>query len=202
MEVWAGSATTDVAKEILVVESDKSWLFQALLHGNDLGMNFRLLLGLLLLLSISLRGEIAFKGFMITKEKPLFVLSIDGQATSSWLSIGQVFEGFSIVAFDPKTDLLTVEKSGKRETLRLADGKVRSAAPADHKARLRTLKGLELAYEVAKGGDDQMFDMLGRYQEALRAEHIAGKPDAALQFLRMRVERLATEKAAGILVEK
>ncbi len=165
-------------------------------------MNLRFLVGFLSLLAISARGEIVFKGYMITKEKPLFVLSINGEHTSDWLSLGQVFEGFSIVAFDPAADLLTVEKSGKREMLRLADAKVQSAAPTDRKARLRTLKGLALAYEVAKGGDEQMADMLGRYQEALRAEQIAGKADAALQFLLMRVERLATEKATGILAGK
>ena len=127
----------------------------------------------------------------------MFALSSEQEKTSGWITIGQSFDGFTVVAFDPASELLVLEKEGKRQELRLRQAKVREAKPEDPKARLRALKGLELAYELAKNGDQQLADLLKRYQQT------DGVPDEyATAWLKKRIDEVATEHAAKLLAEK
>ena len=134
----------------------------------------------------------------------MFVLSSAKEKTSGWITIGQGFDGFTIVAFDPESELLAVEKDGKRQELRLrqakvGEAKIDEAKPEDPKARLRTLKGLELAYELAKNGDQQVADLLKRYQGMMLSPQ---KDTYAFAWLKKRIDEVATEQAAKLLAEK
>ena len=157
----------------------------------------------------SARAELALVGIMITAERPMFVLSSEQEKTSGWITIGQTFDGYTIVAFEPGSELLVLEKEGKRQELRLRQAKVGEARvveakPEDPKARLRTLKGLELAYELAKNGDQQLADLLQRYQEMKLAEsqNSPGYAEYAFKWIKKRIDDVATEKAAKLLAEK
>jgi len=106
-------------------------------------------------------AEIVFQGYMITKGKPLFVLSVDKEKTSGWLAIGQNFAGVSILAFDTKSELLTVEKDGTRQVLRVVDGKVQTASeatgPSATKPIVISIGDLE---RISVGDDAAMVDAL------------------------------------------
>jgi hypothetical protein len=82
------------------------------------------------LCAVYARAEIIFQGYMVTSEKPLFILSVDKEKTSGWLALGQNFAGFSLFAFDAKSEVLTVEKGGQRHFLHLVDGKVQNGGEA------------------------------------------------------------------------
>jgi hypothetical protein len=158
----------------------------------------------LAILVASLRAELALTGIMITAERPMFALSSEQEKTSGWITIGQSFDGYTIVAFDPESELLAVEKDGKRQELRLRQAKVGEAKPEDPKARLRTLKGLELAYELAKNGDQHLADLLKRYQQMTMAEsqNSPGFDKYAFTWLKKRIDEVATEQAAKVLAGK
>src|SRR4051812_20929066 len=57
-------------------------------------------------------AAIEFAGYMkIAGEAPKFVL-VDTQdkKTSGWLAVGGVFKDYTIVAFDPKTEMISIKK--------------------------------------------------------------------------------------------
>lgn len=83
---------------------------------------------LLLLTAMALRAELTFEGYMANAEGTRFVLSVEKQRTSGWLSLGQSFGGYVLRNFDPATESLTVERDGKLQRLRLVDGRVRSTS--------------------------------------------------------------------------
>jgi hypothetical protein len=166
-------------------------------------------LAIVLLLSFAtLRAEPEFVGFMIRAQIPVFLLSVGQEKTSAWLSIGQSFDGFQIVAFDPRSDLLVIEKEGKRQEIRLQQSHILESQPEDPKERLRPLEGLTLAYAIARGGDKEMIDLLTRYQQALTALQ-SGPTDSraatgtisAEKFLAQLIEQKAAQKKAQILNE-
>jgi type II secretory pathway component PulC len=172
-------------------------------EGSPASMKISVLVLTLAMSIASARANLALTGIMITSERPMFVLSSEQEKTSGWITIGQSFDGYTIVAFDPGSELLVLEKDGKRQELRLRQAKVGEAKPEDAKARLRTLKGLELAYELAKNGDQQLADLLQRYQQATTTTVENGGQDKyAVAWLKKRIDEVATEKAAKLLVEK
>jgi len=73
------------------------------------------------------RADVLFRGYMTDNERTLFVISVGKDHTSGWLSVGESFNGFSIVAFNPAAATLTVEKGGVRQVLPIVDGKIRPA---------------------------------------------------------------------------
>ena len=113
------------------------------------------------LCALHARAEIIFQGYMATREKPLFVLSLDKEKTSGWLAIGQDFAGFSLVEFNSKGELLTVEKDGQRQILHLADGRVLNASESKSAAETKpiviAIGGLE---RITVGDDAAMVDAL------------------------------------------
>jgi len=143
-------------------------------------------------------ADTKFTAYMVTKDQPLFIVEADG-AASVWLPLGGEFHGRRLSAFDPKTETLTVDNSGVKESLPLKASKV-SAAQVDPNETLRTLKGMALAYEVARWGDENMRLLLIRYQQVLAAvaNGAKGQQDV-LGFLRMNVDRLAADGAQKIL---
>lgn len=115
----------------------------------------------LMLGAAAAKAEVVFQGYMTTAGQSSFVVSVDKDKTSGWLTRGQEFAGVSIIAFDPKTELLTVEKDGKRQTIPLAGGKVQaaSAGPSQGAAKpiIVTLGNDE---SVSIGDDAAMLDAL------------------------------------------
>ena len=167
--------------------------------GSTLFMKISIVVLALAMSIASARADFALVGIMITSERPMFALSSEKEKESGWITIGQSFVGYTIVAFDPGSELLAVEKDGKRQELRLRQAKVGEAKPEDPKARLRTLKGLELAYELARNGDQNLADLLKRYQEMMLSPQ---KDTYAFAWLKKRIDEVAAGKAAKLLAEK
>jgi biopolymer transport protein ExbD len=76
------------------------------------------------------RGDLTWRGYMRTADETLFVLSVGKVKTSGWLAIGRSFDGFTIVAYDSKDEVLTLEKDGTRQVLHLVEEKIRSVSIA------------------------------------------------------------------------
>ena len=104
---------------------------------------------------------IIFQGYIVTPERQLFVLSLDKEKTSGWLAIGQNFAGFSLLAFNSKSELLTVEKAGQRQVLHLVDGKIQNRNeaknPSETKPIVISIGELE---RITVGDDAAMVDAL------------------------------------------
>lgn len=82
---------------------------------------------LLIIPTALVRADVLFRGYMTDSERTLFVISVGKDHTSGWLSVGEGFNGFSIVAFKPDAATLTVEKGGVRQVIPIVDGKIRPA---------------------------------------------------------------------------
>jgi len=108
-----------------------------------------------LICSVCARAEIVFQGYMTTPARPLFVVSVDGGRTSGWLALGQEFAGVAIVAFDAKSELLTVEKDGKRQALPLVNGQVRSGSETAGKPAVKPILISIGGMETISVGDDK-----------------------------------------------
>ena len=67
------------------------------------------------------------------KEKHFGLSSPESGAKSSWLTLGESFEGYTLKSFDDEAQTLTVEHDGKTEKLSMAAG---SITPANTKATL------------------------------------------------------------------
>ncbi|MCX6953194.1 MAG: biopolymer transporter ExbD [Verrucomicrobia bacterium] len=113
------------------------------------------ILAVCLIFALSARAELVFQGYMTTPARTLFVISVDQERTSGWLTQGQEFAGVSVVAFDAKTELLTVEVDGKRQALHLAHGQVRASSEATGKAALKPILISIGGQETISVGDDK-----------------------------------------------
>lgn len=153
----------------------------------------------------TLRAEPVFEGYMITGDRPVFMLSDGKEKKSGWLTLGQTFDGFTLISLQPEAETLLVEKDGKRQSLKLREAKVRAAKPESLEARLRSLKGLPLAYELAKLEDKEvnavLKPLLKRYEEALAVPQTGEKSSEALNWLKAHVERISAQIAARILAD-
>jgi len=176
-------------------------------------MNLRSLLAIsaLLLGALCLRGELMLKGVVISGSEPLFSRHSVEDKTSRWVSLGQSFSGYEVVAFDPQTESVSVAKDGIRREIRLQGSVVRDSTAEDAEARLRSLQGMELAYELAKQGDAEIGKLLVNYQNiVLRHRQVTAELDnqdpkkvrmieflsKQLEELRSQVEKTAAASAA------
>lgn len=72
----------------------------------------------------------------VGKQSRFVLLGADGKA-SSWLSVGDIFEGYTIKSYDAKASALELEKDGKVSRISLAaDATIGSAAAASTPATL------------------------------------------------------------------
>jgi biopolymer transport protein ExbD len=118
----------------------------------------------------SASADVVFQGYMTTSEGSLFVLSAGKERSSGWLAVGQQFDGVSIVAFDSKTELLTVEQDGKRQAIRLADGKTQATSGERAGAVAKPIVILIGKGESISVGDDvAMMDALKKKFELVAA---------------------------------
>jgi hypothetical protein len=75
-----------------------------------------------------LRAEVEFTGILVTPASSLFALADRAAGTTSgWIGLQQTFGGYTVTAYDPKTDVLTLAKDGVKTELRLNAAKVQPA---------------------------------------------------------------------------
>ena len=166
------------------------------------------------LLAVCARAELVLKGFTIVDGTPRFSLYSSAEKMSRWVSLGQSFSGYKLTEYDPQTETLTVVSGEVREALRLQGSRVTNSGEENSKNRLRILKGVDLAYELAKSGDNELANMLKIYQGLLQAladlspptvvhgnnpEQMLKRVKSSADDMRARIEKTATEKAALIL---
>jgi len=72
---------------------------------------------------------IEFTGLLTTSEKTLFALTGTESGASQWISIGQHFEGYEVLAYEADEQVLGLKKDGETFRVRLKDAKTREAAP-------------------------------------------------------------------------
>lgn len=73
----------------------------------------RTLVGLAALAVASLRAEIEFSGYVKAEGGTKFILAEPAEKKkSALLALGGVFDGYTVIGFDAKRELLTVEKAG------------------------------------------------------------------------------------------
>ena len=166
-----------------------------------------------LTLGLCARGEILLKGIMIADGAPQFSLYSVEEKTGKWLKLGQSFFGYKVAEYDPQAEVLTLVKGDVREAVRLQGSRVKDSTPEETSARLRSVTGLELAYELAKRGDSEMANMLKMYQELLELITFFADPNvkptptpariksvtSQAETMRSRLEKIAAEKATAIL---
>lgn len=77
--------------------------------------------------ALPLRADVEFAGYFGTPADMRFVLSeLESKRSSAWLKLGDAFAGFTLVAFDPKMEVLTVTAAGATRELRLREARVRN----------------------------------------------------------------------------
>ena len=156
----------------------------------------------------ALHAEIQWRGLTITEGEPVFLLVSSVDQTSKWVSLGQSFAGSKVTAFDPLQEIVTIAQGDDLQKIRLQNASVRDSSAEDARARLRSLTGMELAYEVAKQGDVNVTETLKAYQSVLaRLTEIrvaaAGSDNpqtaTAIKWLAAQVEELQSQakKAAA-----
>lgn len=109
----------------------------------------------------SAHAEVAFQGYMTSSGKSLFVLSVEKDRTSGWLEIGQRFEGVSLIAFDSKTELLTIEQDGRRQAIHLVGGKTQVASGTQGSAATKPIViSIGKDESISVGDDAAMLEAL------------------------------------------
>lgn len=110
-----------------------------------------------LVVALAVRGwaaeaEVEFTGLIGsgTGADTRFMLATKAAGSSRWLKLGQEFAGYTIAAYEPKTDLLDLTRDGKTLRVKLKDStKIQSVAveppPAVQKAILNNLRMLAAA---------------------------------------------------------
>jgi hypothetical protein len=85
------------------------------------------LLGCALLLDSScFAASLEFSGYLrVGNETHFVVTTVEEKQSSGWLIAGQSFRGYTIVAFDPKEELLFLQKGDEQVPLRLKSSKVK-----------------------------------------------------------------------------
>ncbi len=155
-------------------------------------MKFRWAFALVVICAESLSAQVVFQGYMTTSEGSLFVLSVDKDRTSGWLTVGQKFEGVSIISFDRKSELLTVESAGKQQAIPLVDGKTRAAKDGPNQVTTKPIVILIGKNESISVGDDvAMLEALKKKFELVAAMDprptITFRPPADATFGRLRL---------------
>lgn len=88
---------------------------------------------LVVLFSSGLRGELEFSAFVVLPKSELFVLrDLEQDQTSGLLNLGQSFRGYTLISFDSKREVITVEKDGNTTEIRLKDSKVKDGSGVVH----------------------------------------------------------------------
>ena len=86
------------------------------------------------------RGEPVFLGMLGTaKDGTFFVISFSEDVRPKWLTIGDTYEGYRVVAYKPRDEQLLLRKEGKEVVLHLRNPKVRSEPTPQAEVEVRDL---------------------------------------------------------------
>ena len=91
----------------------------------------RLMLALLLAHPLAAFGTIEFCGFMSDSRAVRFVLTdSDTGVRSTWLGVGELFQGYTIMEFNIKSEVLVVRRDPETLRLPLQTSKIREGQSA------------------------------------------------------------------------
>ena len=68
---------------------------------------------------------IEFTGLITTPEKSLFAVTSTASGGSMWMSVGQSFEGYEALGYDPHAQILSLKKGDETLRLQLKDAKIK-----------------------------------------------------------------------------
>lgn len=72
------------------------------------------------------RAALEFTAYLETPKEARFVISDNAAKTSSgWITLGQLFSGYTLVAFDRKNEVVSLKKGEATLELRLKDARVK-----------------------------------------------------------------------------
>ena len=134
---------------------------------------------LVLCFSPASHAALEFTGYMRLKEVSQFVVTDrDSGATSGWLTIGSVFEGGKVTAFDELQEVLVLDLDGKSIRLPLREAHVRDgkAAPPEK---------IELTLKISPDGSLMIEDRaveLAAFDALLRKYAASGAPLALYYY--------------------
>jgi hypothetical protein len=77
-----------------------------------------------------------FRGVLTLGQEVLFSLSTPGATHSAWVKLGDTFEGWQVAEFRRAEDTLVLKQGATSVNVRIATGKIGSAAPVETKATL------------------------------------------------------------------
>lgn len=137
-----------------------------------------------------------FNATLTVGKEHRFVLVSPAGRTSSFLRIGESFEGYKITAYDPKVDALDLEKDGKTIRLNLVgDAAIGEAKPADAKA---TVADAEELMRVMKF-DDLMKSVMEAQKKAIGNTL---QQNSAQTLARLGLNLSEEDKAAFLALQK
>lgn len=122
---------------------------------------------LMLVSVLAASEEMIWRGYYVTAAGPSFILSVEGKSSSSWLKLGQTYEGYALVGFDQKKEILTVERAGTAKHLSLAKAVIASSRP-----EAVTVRKNEIVIEIAGHAPMRVANSLNslrQLRESLRA---------------------------------
>lgn len=119
---------------------------------------------------VTANADVVFQGYMTASNRPYFIISVGKEKTSGWLAVGAKFEGISLLAFDPKAELLTVEKDGKQEILHIVDGRSQTASDGGSRPPTKPIVvSIGTDENISVGDDTAMLDALTKKFELVAA---------------------------------
>jgi hypothetical protein len=185
--------------------------------GKKIKQTLHLAILFLLFIGVGPTGEAAvleFSAYLGTERTHLFVLTNrETSESSGWLTVGQVFQGYTITEFDPANDVLVLQQGGKNIRVNLKASRIEKARkkPASP-VRALIEDGLELRMTLSADGVlslkghafpgetlDPLFKAMARDEEELliviEQEYLkASDTSRAAEFMKSIMARM---RAAG-----
>lgn len=136
-------------------------------------MHRLLIAALILWFAPTSHAALEFTGYMRLKDEVRFVVTdLDSGTTSGFLTIGSVFEGHKVTAFDERSEVLVLDLNGQSIRLPLKDAHVRDGSTAPPEK-------IELQLKISSDGaltiDDRAVD-LDTFDALLRKHAATGAP--------------------------
>jgi hypothetical protein len=124
-----------------------------------------------------------------------FVLVSEGGASSSWLKLGDVFENYTLKAYDVATSTLDLEREGKVTKVKLVSDASVANAPMPTKATLadaedvfRVMRFDEMMKKVMDGQKKAMAPMMAQgMAQGVKGLNLSPEDQAALSALQAKI---------------
>jgi hypothetical protein len=115
---------------------------------------------LITLIATSVRAEPAFVGMMSTREHgTVFAVVSSPGAVPRWTKVGDTVDGFHVIAYEAKDDILVGEKDGHALRLKLKESKVRVGVTIAHSQLIEEAKKMMKIVEKREPGPDLVFQI-------------------------------------------